>query len=234
MNFFYERDFEGRNLFSRAVGLGFIHLPAAQAVRCRKDLMVRHLRTALDARAGSQRVARILSIAAGPGREVQDLLSGMDEIPAPLEIVLFDQDKGALAHAYRRLRPLAARFPGRVRLVFLNESIKRLLRDKHLFDEFQGFDAVYSCGLFDYLHEYTTVKLARNLYGAAAPGGKVFIANMVDHPTRWFMEHHCDWELIYRTREELMEIGRRAAPDARIRILEEETGINPFIELVRC
>ena len=47
------------------------------------------------------------------------------------------------------------------------------------------------------------------------------------------MEHLLDWHLIYRTRPELMAIGRRAAPDATIRLLEEETGINPFIEILR-
>ena len=162
------------------------------------------------------------------------MLAEIDELPAPLEIVLFEQDKGALAHAYRRLRPLAdGRFPGRVRIVFLNESIKRLLRDKHMFDEFEGFDAIYSCGLFDYLQGATAVRLARNLYAAAAPGGEVFIANMVDHRARWYMEHHLAWDLIYRSREELVDIGRRAAPQAPIRVLEEETGVNPFIHLLR-
>ena len=34
------------------------------------------------------------------------------------------------------------------------------------------------------------------------------------NPTRWIQEHHLDWYLIYRSRQELLEIGRRAAPDA--------------------
>jgi hypothetical protein len=59
------------------------------------------------------------------------------------------------------------------------------------------------------------------------------IANMVDHAGRWFVEDHLDWHLLYRTREKLAEIGRRAAPDAQVRVLEEETGVNPFIELAR-
>ena len=233
MNFIYEKDFEGPTLFARAVGHAFIRTPVALAVRYRKDLMRRQLRALLAQRAGTRPV-RILSIASGPARELQELLAELDELPAPLEIVLFDQDKGALAHAYRRLRPLAdARFPGRVRIVFLNESIKRLLRDRRLFEPYQGFDAVYSCGLFDYLQHATAVGLARSLFAAAAPGGRVFIANMVDHRSRWIMEHHLDWKLLYRTREELLEIGRRAAPDGAIRLLEEETGVNPFVELVR-
>ncbi|HTP26041.1 MAG TPA: PilZ domain-containing protein, partial [Anaeromyxobacteraceae bacterium] len=128
MNFMYEKDFEGPTLFARAVGHAFIHTPAGLAVRYRKDLMVRQLREVLQRHTGTARPVRFLSIASGPARELQELLNGIEELPAPLEIVLFDQDKGALAHAYRRLHPLAeARFPGRVRILFLNESIKRLL-----------------------------------------------------------------------------------------------------------
>jgi hypothetical protein len=232
MNFFYEKDFEGPSLFARAVGLAFIRTPCALAVPFRKDLMKRQLRSILEARAGSARPVRFLSIASGPARELQELLAELDELPAPLEIVLFDQDKGALAHAYRRLRPLAdSRFPGRVRVVFLNESVKRLLRDIRLFEPFGAFDAVYSVGLFDYLQEATAVRLARNLHAAAAPGGKVYIGNMVDHAGRWFVEQHLDWQLLYRSREKLEEIARRAAPEAGVRIVEEQTGINPFIEL---
>jgi hypothetical protein len=55
---------------------------------------------------------------------------------------------------------------------------------------------------------------------------------MVDHPHRWIMEYHLEWELLYRTREQLVDIGRRAARDANIRVLEEESGVNPFIEVV--
>jgi hypothetical protein len=233
MNFFYEKDFEGPTLFARMLGYAFLQTPVALAVRYRKDLVRRELRAILERRAGSSRPVRFLSIASGPACELRELLQEVDDLPAPLEIVLFEQDKGALAHAYRRLRPLAdARFPGRVRIVFLNESIKRLLRDVHLFDGYGGFDAVYSCGLFDYLQETTAVRLTRNFCAAAVSGGQVLVGNMVDHRDRWIMEHHFDWELLYRTREELLEIGRRAVPRARIRLLEEETGVNPFIELV--
>jgi hypothetical protein len=48
------------------------------------------------------------------------------------------------------------------------------------------------------------------------------------------MEHHLDWWLIYRSRPELIEIARRAAPRARLQILEEESGVNPFVEITKA
>jgi len=234
MNFIYERHFEGQTLFARAVHLSFAYTRASVAVRCRKDLLKREIKALLTQRAASGPPLRILSLAAGPAQEWFELLAEVDELPAPVEVVLFDQDKNALAHAWRRLKPsVDGRFSGAVRLTFLHDSIKRLLRDAALFDSFPKFDFVYSCGLLDYLQYRTAVVLARRLSLATAPGGRLLLANMVDHPTRWLMEHHMEWELIYRTREQLLELGRQAVPDARIRIFEEESGVNPFLEMVR-
>jgi len=232
MNFIYTRNFEGPSLFARAVGLAFTNSVAARAVRYRKDLVKRQLAALLSTRAGSSSPLRVLSIAAGPAQELYELFEEADELPAPVEIVLFEQDKNALAHAWRRLKSaVEGRLSGQVKLTFLHDSIKRLLRDRQLFAEFGRFDLVYSCGLYDYLAERTAVVLTRHLARSAAPGGQVLVANMVDHPTRWLMEHHLDWPLIYRTREELVDVGRQAVPGARVRILEEESQANPFIEL---
>ncbi|HZZ85480.1 MAG TPA: PilZ domain-containing protein [Anaeromyxobacteraceae bacterium] len=234
MNFIYDRSFEGATLFARAVSLAFTHTRAAQAVRYRKDLVKRQLSALLSRRAGSATPVRVLSIAAGPAQELCELLDETEELPASLEVVLFEQDKNALTHAWRRLQSrVEARFAGSVRLTFLHESIKRLLRDTELFAPFGRFDFIYSCGLYDYLAQRTAVVLTRHLAESAAAGAQVLVANMVDHPTRWIMEHHLEWPLIYRTREELLEIGRRAVPAARLRLLEEESGANPFLELVR-
>ena len=96
------------------------------------------------------------------------------------------------------------------------------------------FDLIFSMGLFDYLRQSTAVGLARNLEGQLAGGGRALIANMVpENPSRWYMEHHLEWNLVYRTHAELLEIGARAAPRASLQILEEESGVNPFVEITR-
>jgi extracellular factor (EF) 3-hydroxypalmitic acid methyl ester biosynthesis protein len=235
MRFVYERDFEGPTLFAKAVSYAFLQTKAALAVKYRKDLMKRQLRAMIEARGACERPLRVLSVAAGPAQELCELVAEIPELPAPLEVVLFDQDKGALSYAYRRLRPLVdARFGGGVRILYLHESIKRLLRDAELFTGFGKFDAIYSCGLFDYLQTTTAVVLARNLFARLREGGALCVGNMApENPSRWFMEMHLDWHLLHRTRPELVEIGERAAPGADIRILEEESGVNPFIEMTK-
>jgi SAM-dependent methyltransferase len=234
MNFIYDRPFEGATLFARAVELCFWHARCSVAVRARKELVKRELKALLARRAGAHPPVRVLSIAAGPAAELAELFDEIEDLRAPMDVVLFEQDKGALAHAWRRLEPtVSARFPGRVHFTFLHDSIKRLLRDPGLLEPFGHFDLVYSVGLLDYLQPLTAVSLLRNLAAAVAPGGRLLVANMVDHPARWYLEVPLDWSLIYRTRDELLDIGARAMPGATARILEEESGANPFLELVR-
>jgi SAM-dependent methyltransferase len=233
MNFLYTRHFEGASLFARALTLTFVNAVSGHAVRCRKDLVKRELKALLARCAGAGRPVRVLSIAAGPAQELWELFGELEELPVPLEVVLFEQDENALAHAWRRLHTaVEARLPGQVKLTFLHDSIKRLLRDRRLFAPFGQFDLVYSCGLFDYLAQPSAVILARRLAASTRPGGRLLVANMVDHRARWLLEHHLDWTLVYRTHERLLEVGRCAVPGAQVRLLEEASGVNPFFELV--
>ena len=231
MRFIYEKPFEGPTLFAKAISLSFDQTRASCAVRHRKDLIKSELTALL---ASSPRPLRILAIASGPAQELLELFAERPEMRAPVEIILFDQDKGALAYAYRRLKPVVDPLQPHVKMIYLNDSIKRLIRDSTLFEPFGPFDLIYSVGLFDYLRTATAVGLARNLVRCVAPGGRALIANMVpENPSRWYLEYHLDWWLMYRTRAELLDIAERAAPGTRLRVLEEQSGVNPFVEIQR-
>jgi SAM-dependent methyltransferase len=233
MRFVYERNFEGPTLFAKAIGYAFLQTKAALAVKYRKDLVKRQLRDVIELHGRSKKPLRFLSIAAGPAQELVELMAELPELHCPLELVLFDQDKSALSYSFRRLKPaVQEKWGDQVRVLYLHESIKRLLRDANLFTSFGHFDAIYSAGLYDYLQPSTAVVLTRNLFARLVPGGTLCIGNMApENPCRWFMESHLDWHLIHRTREEMMSIGNRAAPGAAIQVLEEDAGVNPFIEL---
>jgi extracellular factor (EF) 3-hydroxypalmitic acid methyl ester biosynthesis protein len=235
MRFFYERQFEGVSLFGKALNYATIRCRTPQAVCRRKDMMKRELKKLIASRGASDQPLRILSVAAGPAQELFELFSEVQEFEVPVDVVLFEQDKSALTYAYSRLKPIVERrFSKQVRLRYLHDSIKRLLRDREIFSELGPFDGIFSCGLFDYLAPTTAVVLTKSLFARLAPAGRLYVGNMVpENSARWAMEHLLDWHLIYRTRAELIEIGRRAAPGAAISLLEEETGINPFIEILR-
>jgi len=229
MDYMYSRHFEGQTLFGKAVHMGSCQSMPARAVRARMALIRERIR---EAAAGwrEARPLRICSIAAGPCQEVLEFLTDAQEVGGPVEIILFEQDKMALTFAHRRLGPAAERWKGRVKLVLLQDSIKRLLFDPGIFRDLGPFDMIFAAGLFDYLKFPTAVGLTRNLHANLAPGGACYIGNMDgSNPGRWMFEHHLDWFLIYRTTAEMLEFGRTAVPDAPMEIVKDATGINPFL-----
>lgn len=230
----YDNHFAGASLFAKAVDLSFCLTPAAIAVRARKDMIKARLARLINERKGQQ--VRILSIAAGPAQEVFELLEERDSLPCQLEIVLFDQDKRALSFSFGRLQRLVtSRFRDQVTVRHLHDSIRHLLRGTTVFSGAGTFDAVYSCGLFDYLQLPTAVSLSRSLFELVSPGGTLYVGNMVpQNPCRWFMELHLEWFLVYREREQMLDFARMAAPGAQIELLEEQTRVNPFVTLTRA
>ncbi len=147
----------------------------------------------------------------------------------------FDQDPAALQFAFGRLtRFVDARWGSRVRIRFLHDSIKRLLRDPELFRDHAPFDAVICAGLFDYLDADKSAVLVSSLYRAVRPGGVVYAGNYVpEQPTRWLLEHHLDWNLLYKSRDEMLAFARRGAPGAAVAIVEEAVGYCPFVTVTR-
>jgi hypothetical protein len=93
---------------------------------------------------------------------------------------------------------------------------------------------VIASGLFDYLNFAIAARLAGNLESNLNPGGWLYIGNMMPgNPGRWFMEFHLDWHLIYRTHEEMLAFGRTGTRHSAVEIIEEATGINPFLKITR-
>ena len=236
MQYLYERHFEGASLFGKALHMAVIHTLGARAVRKRKDLIKEELRRAIVARADRPGPIRIASIAAGPAQEVFELLG---ESPEPLHpdvrIVLFDQDAEALSFAQRRLTRLAdARWGSALKLIYLHDSIGALIKNPQLFGNLGPFAVIFSTGLFDYLKDSTATRATSNFHANLAAGGSVFVGNMVPtNPCRWFLEHHLEWFLNYRTHERMLAFAEEAVPaNARLEIIEDETGVNPFVHIV--
>lgn len=69
------------------------------------------------------------------------------------------------------------------------------------------FDLVYSTGLFDYLSETVGRRLVSTLFSMLNPGGQLIIANyMPAIRDIGYMEAFMDWNLIYRTRRDMVNL----------------------------
>ena len=232
MRYIYERWFDGPTLFARAMNAAAVALPGAAAVRSRKDVLLGELLHAEATWHHGKGPLRVVSVAAGPAQEVYEFLGAVPKEGPRVEIVLFDQDKQALALGHARIqRRLEQRgLASRIKVTYLHDSIKRLLHDASLFAGFGPFHLVFCAGLFDYLKTRTATVLTRNFWDNLAPGGRAILGNMVpSSPSRWIMEHHMDWFLVYRTPLEMQEMATAAAPHAHLRVMEDVTGVNPLL-----
>lgn len=234
MRYIYERPFEGATLFARAMHLWGVSFDPSAMIRSRKD----HLKSQLIERlqsGGRSDLTRIISVAAGPAQEIFETLSEVRDIRGEVELVLFDQDKRALSFAFPRLQQLVSnRWGSRVRIVYLHDSIKRLLADPMLLKQNGTFDIVLCAGLFDYLDQRKSTMLTSSLYGSLAPGGSAWIGNVVPEVTaRWLLEFHLDWYCVYKSKDEMFAFATEGAPGAEVRIDVEPMGYNLFAVLTR-
>ena len=224
MNMIYRNESLGDTLFGRSLSRVLLDSDAGQAVRNRVQYLAGKI-SAAAARSGPGRPVRILSVAAGPAMELQQIL-GTD--PALLhagraEIALLDQDASALDHARGQIEAIAAQAGAEVTLRCLNTSIRTAI-----VNGLNGsYDLIYSAGLFDYLKDRTARAAGARLAQALAPGGHAVIGNFgTTNPTRPFMELFLDWPLHHRSAGDLHQLFSELGTG--ITIEQEATGINLF------
>ncbi|MBI5610653.1 MAG: class I SAM-dependent methyltransferase [Deltaproteobacteria bacterium] len=236
MRYVYEQPFEGPTLFAKAMHLAGWSMACTTAVRNRKDVLRDAMALRLEQAVAEGRPLRIVSVAAGPAQEIFELLRDHTPPSAQVHVVLFEQDREALTFAQGRIQRTAdpRTLPG-VKVTFLHDSIRRLLKDPELFSRFGPFDMILCAGLNDYLPATTSVRLASQLYANLAEGGELYIGNLVpENPCRWILEHHLDWQMLHRDRATLLDMAMQAAPTCRARIVEEDERVNPFVVLERA
>ncbi|MEZ4407208.1 MAG: hypothetical protein R3A52_12105 [Polyangiales bacterium] len=234
MRFIYDETFEGDSLYAKAMNLAGVSMAGSQLVRTRRDAFKEWLLARIAA-VGPRGTLRIASIASGPAQEIFEILSEAHELPARLDVVLFDQDDRALGFAFRRLsRVVQARGERGVTIRYLHDTIRRLIVDPTLFVDFGPFDVIFCGGLFDYLKQPVAARLTAALYNNLSPGGSAVVGNVVpEMPSRWIMEHLLDWHLDYKSRHALVQFAAEGAPGAELTLLEEPSGWNPFVVATR-
>ena len=97
--------------------------------------------------------------------------------------------------------------------------------------EGRRYDLVYSLGLTDYLTDRQLRLMTRLAAGILAPGGKLLLANFDEHPWAGYMEAAMDWQLIYRTDDDMASNAEAAG--CNYRLFRDKTGHVVFCEMWR-
>jgi SAM-dependent methyltransferase len=192
--------------------------PSCKSVRNRKGVLAA---TVDEVASRRQRPVRVLAVACGHLREAEK--SAAVKTHRVAEYLALDQDRESLA--------VAAQASSVVRPI--HGSVRGILANKISYSD---LDFVYAAGLYDYLSDSVAIQLTARLFQMLAPGGRLIIANFnPDLRDIGYLEAYMDWQLIYRTDQQLAECAR-AITDSEIRmtrIFREPAGNISFLELHR-
>jgi extracellular factor (EF) 3-hydroxypalmitic acid methyl ester biosynthesis protein len=229
MNLIYRSENLGKTLFARCLQRYYINEPSAQAVRNRVDYFAEKITELVKSHPETGEPIRILSVACGPAMEWQKLVPVLPD-NVQLEVDLLDQDEQALLSTQRQIKRLLARYPEKsIRFRYLNKAIKNIIVRG---TERQNYDLVYSSGLFDYLSDSASAMAASRLLDSVKPGGRLIIGNFnVGNPNQLVMDYALDWPLIYRSKEDLIDLFKYL--EGSILIESEPLGINLFCVITR-
>ena len=98
------------------------------------------------------------------------------------------------------------------------------------------FDLVYSTGLFDYVQQLAAQRLTFAMFQLLKPRGRLLVANFFpDIGGIGYMGSYMQWKLIYRTRQEMLNMTDNIPQqDIRdIRIFTEENQNIIFLQITK-
>lgn len=232
MNYMYDEQRRGQSIYARIMHQIGREERLASTVRNRRDLLVRQIREVVSSESGGS-ARRICSVGAGPAREIEDLLA-QSGTPPCLDIWLIDQDEDALAYAYERLRKASHHASDKVRIRCRHISFKQMLTAPHFLEELKGQDLIYSAGLFDYLSREVASSLLGSLYSLLRKQGCLFVGNAASAAgIRWVPEYVLDWNLRYRSKEEMLDLASNLPEEARTSIRSDDSNAWHFLMAVR-
>ncbi|MBL9202714.1 MAG: class I SAM-dependent methyltransferase [Opitutaceae bacterium] len=148
---------------------------------------------------------------------------------ADRELVLLDQDGGALARAREKIDPAIrnVRFEQQNILKFALRGAKDT---RHA-----AFDFVYAFGPFDYFDQASAARLLRGLWSMVAPGGSLLVTNAhPGNPTRFWMEYGGDWFLRYKDAPAMRELAAGLPAVEQTDLSLDAQGVYQFLELKKA
>jgi|GEM_PF-6242469 len=151
---------------------------------------------------------KVASIACGSGKEIPSISTN--------EYHCFDSDPNAI---YK----LELRDKQNVKTYCQNVITSPIGKD---------YDFIYSAGLFDYFNNRLSRRVIKKLLASLKVGGKLLVANAdKDAPDQKQMNNLLDWELIYKSKEELASIVGGLEVD--FDIIQDEFGAFNYMTIIK-
>ena len=179
------------------------------------------------------RRARIFNLGCGPAQEIQNFLK-ISELSDFVDFTLVDFNDETLKFAQEKLNAIRVEFRRQTGLRFIKKSVNEILKECNKSENsfLEAFDFVYCAGLFDYLSDRVCKRLVNIFYSFLVPGGLLVVTNVdASNPIRGIMEYVVEWFLVYRDKEQLLNLVPENTLPAQHCVKADQSGANIFLEV---
>jgi extracellular factor (EF) 3-hydroxypalmitic acid methyl ester biosynthesis protein len=233
VNMMLRDPYEGASSFAKILNYAMLNTEPVVAHRNRIDYLVETLDREAQRRFGRGK-ARAFNLGCGPAEEVLRFLKDHDSSDL-MEFDLLDFNPETLEYTRERLDKARMSMSRSTQMRFIPRSVHQILKaavQPGGDPELGSYDVVYCAGLFDYLSQRVGKRLVEFFCSIAKPGGIVIVTNVADsNPRKAWMEYLMEWNLIYRDKEEMLDLVPAGLPVKRVDVKEDETGVNLFLEI---
>jgi extracellular factor (EF) 3-hydroxypalmitic acid methyl ester biosynthesis protein len=233
VNMMMRDPYEGASSFAKMLNYAILNTEPVVAHRNRIDYLVDMLDRESNRRMRKGR-ARAFNLGCGPAEEVLRFLREHDSSDM-MEFDLLDFNPETLEYTRERLDKARMAEGRGTRMRFLPRSVHQILKAAAQpggDPELSGYDVVYCAGLYDYLSQRVGKRLVEFFCSIANPGGLVVVTNVADtNPRKAWMEYLMDWNLIYRSKQEMLDLVPAGLPTKRVEVKADATGVNLFLEI---
>lgn len=177
----------------------WIGMMNAQAVRNRLKLVKQLLRD-IVAKYPDDKEIKLLSLAAGSAQGIIEMIAELKSKGVKIKALLIDIDSTALAYAKKLAEQNG--ILDQIELVEKNVAhVAKILKAK----SFQP-DIIEMLGLIDYLPRDKVIKFAQKIRELLSPGGIFLTCNIHSNLEQHFLKWVINWDMIYRSPQELKDI----------------------------
>jgi len=233
VNMMLRDPYEGASSFAKLLNYAMLNTEPVVAHRNRIDYLVDMLDRESNQRFGRGR-ARAFNLGCGPAEEVLRFLKEHDSSDL-MEFDLLDFNPETLEYTRERLDKVRMGMARNTQMRFIPRSVHQILKaavQPGGDPELGNYDVVYCAGLFDYLSQRVGKRLVEFFCSIAKPGGLVVVTNVADtNPRKAWMEYLMEWNLIYRGKEEMLDLVPAGVPVKRVEVKADSTGVNLFLEI---
>jgi len=219
LHILYNHPFNKPTTFGEWLDNFWIGTASAQAVRNRLKLVRSKIRAAVLA--GKTDEVRVVCLAAGSAEAVIQVAAELKAVGITVHCLLIDLEQSALDFAmqYAKERGVDTLQTAAYNIIRQTEQVQQLC------SVFMP-DIVEMVGLTDYLRTSTAIRLFKMIRKVLNHGGYFITANVIPNPEAYFLKHMLDWDMVYRSSDQLSQLLRSAGFDGILQVYKEPLGIH--------